>query len=267
MATVATILTGDQTGVVRRSKFFVGMAWLLLLTVFAGFAPTLFLRLLFDPRPIPLYLHVHGALLTGWFVWLVVQTSLVHGGRTDLHRKIGPFGAAYAIIVIFAGLMATRGFLPNLRAEGIDFDASLPFAVIDLYGSQFAGPAIEFFSTVVWLNIASVATFGSLVLAAIVWRKRLESHKRLMLLASFSIIGPATGRVSQWPIFGGVEDLRVVFVGLGFAIVGLGVYDILKAKRLHPATYLGGALTLLMVIAGGAIATSDFGLSFTRWFG
>ena len=50
-------------------------------------------REFFPVEPIPGYLYVHGAVLTSWFVWLVLQTSLVRGGNTALHRRMGVIGA------------------------------------------------------------------------------------------------------------------------------------------------------------------------------
>jgi len=46
----------------------------LLAALLVGFAPTLFLRSLFDVPPIPAYLYVHGIVLTTWFVLVFAQT-------------------------------------------------------------------------------------------------------------------------------------------------------------------------------------------------
>jgi hypothetical protein len=74
-----------------------------------GFAPSLYLRAFFDVPPIAGYLHVHGAVVTSWFVWLVLQTSMVRTGRTATHRRLGVIGAVIAVLVVFAGPMATVG--------------------------------------------------------------------------------------------------------------------------------------------------------------
>ena len=37
-----------------------------------GFAATLYLRAFFDGPPILSHLYVHGVIVTGWFVWLLV---------------------------------------------------------------------------------------------------------------------------------------------------------------------------------------------------
>ena len=87
----------NGTALVRaQSKFFLGMSIVLLLFVLSGFAPTLYLRAFFDVPPIPASIYLHGGILTGWFVWLVVQTSLVQTARTATHRRLGVVGVAWA---------------------------------------------------------------------------------------------------------------------------------------------------------------------------
>src|SRR5688572_12989748 len=85
---MAQTATATQIGLERaaaRSGFFFWMSVVLLAFLIVGFAPSLYLRVFFDTPPIPFYLHVHGAVVTSWFVWLVLQTSLVRTGRTATH--------------------------------------------------------------------------------------------------------------------------------------------------------------------------------------
>ena len=107
-ATVMSPAVRDE----RRNKFYRTMAGVLLLTVLVGFSTKFFLRPLFDVPPIPsIYLYLHGAIMTGWYLLFLVQTSLVLAGRTPLHRRMGVFGAflgaavfVSAIVVNFKGL-------------------------------------------------------------------------------------------------------------------------------------------------------------------
>ena len=101
--------------------------------------------------PRPLYLYFHGAILSGWFVWLVVQAGLVWSGRTSTHRRAGWVGAAFGAMVVVASLMATLGLIPNLRSEGVNLDDPLPFVVIALDGSPFSS-WIGFTSWIVWTS-------------------------------------------------------------------------------------------------------------------
>ena len=122
----------ESTESKREIRFFFVYALVLLGIVLAGFAPSLYLRVAFDPPPIPLYLHIHGAILTGWFVWLVAQAWLVQAGNPGLHRKLGAFAAAYGLIVVGGALMATFNAVERDLAQGITFDTNMADSVLDL---------------------------------------------------------------------------------------------------------------------------------------
>jgi len=72
------------TGVIRRPRdgrfdnfFFSGMAWLILSSVFVGFAQSYYLAGVFK-APLPnLLVNIHGAVFSCWILLLIVQTSLV----------------------------------------------------------------------------------------------------------------------------------------------------------------------------------------------
>jgi len=42
---------------------------------------------------------------TAWIVLLVTQASLIAGGRTALHRKIGPFSVVLAAAMVVLGTL------------------------------------------------------------------------------------------------------------------------------------------------------------------
>jgi hypothetical protein len=61
--------------------FFPGVAWLMLLTVFIGFAPSYYLAgALRAPLP-SVAIHVHAAVFSCWILLLIAQTSLTVAGR------------------------------------------------------------------------------------------------------------------------------------------------------------------------------------------
>jgi hypothetical protein len=240
--------------VAERDSFFLWMAGLLLSVVLAGFAPTLYARAFFDVPPMPFYLHVHGAILTAWFVWLFGQTVLARAGRIDLHRQLGIAGAMLAGMVVLAGLMAQLDKEPRIRALGQDMGARL---VPD--------------SGIFWTNIGTLALFLGFVAAAIALRRRAATHKRLMLLASVSIIGPALGRVARWPLWN-TGDLTSYAVlertfpigGIAFFMIALVIYDLITRKRIHPATAAASVLIFVVRVVMTLIAHSPAGLEYVR---
>jgi hypothetical protein len=252
----------QRAGVGRRDPFFFGMSIVLLLTVLIGFLPTLYLRGFRDLSPLPGHLHVHGAILTAWFVWLVVQTSLIKTNRVAHHRRLGGLGAILGLAVVFAGPLATFNLVPRIRAAGLDLEMDISALGVSGLGSDMS--IARFLSgTVVWPNIASVATFAVLLLAALFLRRRPDTHKRLMLLASISIVGPALARISRWPVLGG-EQGPFIPLALVLLLLAVVLHDVISTRRMHPATLLGAAFAVLMTIGGLAIGTSQFGEAFVR---
>src|SRR4051812_48182095 len=90
----------------RRISFFFLAHLALLAVVLVGFSPTFYLRAFFHVPGIPSVLYVHGAVLTVWFLFTVVQAWLIRGQRIRLHRRLGYAAAAYAALVIVLGLVA-----------------------------------------------------------------------------------------------------------------------------------------------------------------
>jgi hypothetical protein len=242
-----------------RGSFFFWLSVLLLSFLLIGFAPTLYFRAFTDPAPIPAYLHAHGVVLTSWYVWLVVQTSMVRADRTTTHRRLGVIGAA----VVIAGPMATFGVVGRVHAAGLDWDTDM--SVIPALGIEGV-PMVNFVSQVVWANFASIVVFAGLLAAGILLRRTPQAHKRLIVLASIAIVGPALARISRWPVLGGEDGpfVPLVLVGLLLAVIA---HDLLVERRLHGATWIGCGVIVLAAIAQQFIAGSELGLAVVRMMG
>ena len=206
--------------------FYSGMAVVMALTVFVGFAPTYYLRAYFGGMTVtgatslsPLA-HLHGALFTGWVVLFIVQTALVANHRVALHQRLGVAGAVLATVMTAVGITtavkaAARGAAP----PGAD---PLAFLAIPM---------------------GDMVVFPIFVAAALWMRRKKESHKRLMLLAYISIIVAAVARLP------GVLPLGPLgFFGLAFVFLLVAVfYDLISRRRVHPAYIWGGALLVASV--------------------
>jgi hypothetical protein len=83
------------------------MAASIVILVFVGFSRTYYLHSLFKMPKLSTFLHVHGAVMTGWIVLFAVQTFLIASNRTRVHRTLGVFGAGYAVLVVVMGCTAT----------------------------------------------------------------------------------------------------------------------------------------------------------------
>ncbi len=173
------------TGVIPQSKhrfedlFFIGMAVVILASVFVGFAPSYYLAGVFKAPPLPnLLVHIHGAVFSTWILLLITQTSLVGAGRVDVHRRLGLLGFGLACVVVILGvLVGTENLVRHYhRNPGDDGATGRAFYAVPL---------------------ADMLMFGTLVYFAFRNRFNPAAHKRLILIATLSILDAAFDR---WPI-------------------------------------------------------------------
>jgi len=58
----------DSVRGVAADRYFLFASATLLALLIIGFSPTLFLKTVFDAPELPIHLHVHGAIITLWFI-------------------------------------------------------------------------------------------------------------------------------------------------------------------------------------------------------
>jgi len=198
--------------------FFTAMALASAVTLYLGFLPSYFNRSADLPALTPLY-QLHGALFTAWIALLVVQTSLVAARRIDLHRMLGVAGAVLAAIVFVVGVAVS---VETLRRNG----------------GPPGGDPRKFFA----IPLGDIIAFGTLVGAAVAQRQKAQTHKRLMLLATISLLTAAVGRFLRQMGMGGAPNL---FYGTDLFVLVLVLYDLRTHGRVHPATLWGGAMVVV----------------------
>ena len=222
-------------------RFYAWAGWLAAAIVFAGFGRTFYLRSLSGAPQLSTLLLVHGVVMSAWFVLFAVQVWLVEARRIRLHRRLGVLGAALAVLVLCVGVIAAidagrRGASPS---PGV---TPLVFMAIPLF---------------------DMPVFAILVGLALWWRRRADVHKRLMLLATVSMLTPAIGRIPLGFIQHGGPP---VFFGLALlAIVACIAVDTARNRRLHPAYAWGAALIVAMLPLRLLIATSEAWARFAGW--
>ena len=185
---------------------------------FAGFVPTFFLRPFFDVPQIPLYLYVHGVLGTAWFALVVTQAVLIANREFTRHRQLGWIGVGLGVVLIGLGVYTSTHMVPRNAAAH-----PLSAADIELYGFVTAA------------DLAGFVIFPTLVALAIYFRRRVDIHMRLMLIATLEMTGPAVARIGSWGgTFGTI--IGIVMLGLMASFV---VHDLWTRRRIHLATILG----------------------------
>jgi hypothetical protein len=198
------------------------MALLILATVFVGFARTYFLAGVFR-APLPnLLIHIHGAVFSSWILLLIVQTALVSAGRVDIHRRLGLVGFGLACLMVTLGVLAASNSLArNFSPPGSGFDPRTFYAI----------------------PIGDMLIFATLVFFAYRARFNPAAHKRLILIATISLMDAPTGR-PPFTVITGRPFFESTFVVIFMLL--LVAYDLWSTRKVHRATIWAG---LFVVIA------------------
>jgi hypothetical protein len=214
-------------------RFFL-LTWLLIFTaVIAGFAKTYYLKFLFGTPALPWLVHFHGALMTSWFVLFLTQTCLIATHRVRWHRRLGGFGALLALAILAIG----------------------PIVLVHAVTRELHAPHVDRFFTVIFgFDLVVLTDFAILVGSAIALRARSDWHKRLMLLATCSIILPAMARLPIGAFAGFALFYACVLIP--------AIVDSVRHRRLHPAFGWGAPLLIasqqLAFIGATTLAWRDF---------
>jgi hypothetical protein len=209
-------------------RYFSVIALTVAVTVLAGFIPLYTLRLLRHDPNLTLLVHAHGFVMTSWIALFLTQTLLVAKHRVDLHRRLGIFGVGLALVVLMVGVPT----LINAAARRSH----------DVHSTRF-----------LWMLAAfdgiALVVFACLVGSAVLLRKRGDYHKRLMLLATLSLLGPAFGRLTAYARgFRGDSDFGVLLLCAG-TVLACAVVDAARSHRFHPAFVYGGMSVIGMDVA------------------
>ncbi|MGB8477963.1 MAG: hypothetical protein WCE63_03870 [Acidobacteriaceae bacterium] len=192
--------------------FYFFMSLLIAAVVVFGFSHTVETRLIHGVPRRPLLLWVHGAIFSGWILFFVFQSLLVRTHNVRLHRTVGWFGAALGsavfVVGVSTGIVMSRFRILHFQGKGAEAELALSFYDVTAFAVAFA--------------------------LAILWRKKPEYHRRLILLATCALTSAA---FSRFP-----TDLMPrfwFFVGVDLLVL-LGVMrDLIVDKRVHRVYAVG----------------------------
>ncbi len=207
--------------------------------VFAGFARTFYLKQVFGAPPLSDLLLLHGVLMTAWFALFFVQTRLVAARRIDLHRRLGMAGALLAMAILIVGPIVAITAAKLGHTPG---PPPLVFLVVPL---------------------GDMVVFALLVGAALLFRRRSDVHKRLMLL---SFVGLLTAAIARVPIDAWHRAGIVAYFSTTILLVlGCVAYDTVKHRKLHPAFAWGAGLIILSWPLRLVLTTTGIWMAFATW--
>ncbi len=207
----------------RKLSFFIIMALVGLLAAIIGFSKTFFIPVANGSFNAPLAIHVHGGFAFAWIILFVIQPVLIHFNNYRLHQLLGILGlliaGGVAITMIPAGVFVVHRELRQGLGE---------FSYSGLLGVILSG-----------------LIFFLLVLAGVANRKKPETHKRLMLLATIVVLWPAWFRFRHY--FPSVPNPEIWF-GLVLAdslIIIAWIWDKIKNGSVHPVLKYVGTFIII----------------------
>ncbi|MGN1286112.1 MAG: hypothetical protein ACI4XG_05955 [Bradyrhizobium sp.] len=226
---------------VEAQFFYFYMALSCMAVAFLGFAPTYWLPMAKGALSTPPVVHLHGLLFFAWTLYFVLQSWLAASGRIARHRSVGMIGISLATAMTMMGIVASISVMKRSAAIG-QANEGLAFAIVSLSG-------ILFFAVVFAL--------------AIIYLRDRETHKRLMLLASISILDAAVARwfltflappgpVGPPPVPVTIAPAFVAYLLLVVAIV----FDWRTRGRPHPVYVYGGLALIAVKLLNWPISTS-----------
>lgn len=142
----------------------------LLFTVILVFVIVAFFKTYFglfpDFKDTNLAVHIHVAMVLLWFAMLIAQPILIGAKRLQLHRLVGKVSYILVPLVVFTGALMIRQ--AQMREKNL---------------------------IIFTANIIDLSIFVLLFAFAIIYKRKMAWHSRLMILTVLPFISPAAGRL------------------------------------------------------------------------
>jgi hypothetical protein len=186
---------------------------------------------------------------------LILQAYLVASRKTALHRRIGRIGGLLVLPMLITGCMvaiaAARGQGPITSAV---MRGELNFRVASLDFPPLQAMIVP---------LTTMVLFGLFAGAGLASRRRPETHKRFMVLATIAMLPAAIGRGMGALL--GVAKPGLFFGSVGIFILAMVLYDRRSLGRIHPVTLWGGLALMLSFPGRMAFGKTDLWLRFAEW--
>ena len=253
MATIAERLTGrepviDHLSGTPRAGFidrwiYVFTAASFILFVLLGFVPDSLEKVAAvqagQRAPFPLVLHFHAVLMGSFMLLLLAQTSLVAGGRCDLHRRLGMVAMVLVPALVVVGFI----LVPTIYHQVAGAAAAAP--------PEVAGELralVSRLENIQLLQIRIGILFPLFIAIALMSRGRDAGlHKRMMILGTAVALPAAFDRIpwlwNSMPASPFTTDLYPLL-----AVAPMFAWDVIRNRRIHRAYWLWLGISLPFAI-------------------
>jgi hypothetical protein len=231
----------QATATSHAQYFYFYMALSCIAVAFLGFAPTYFMPMAAGKFPAMPVVHFHGLLFFAWTLYFAFQSWLAASGRVLRHRSMGLIGVSLATAMTLSGFLVAVHAMKRSAAIGMA-DEGIAFVIVPLSGMLF-------FAVVFTLAIGYV--------------REKEIHRRLMLLASISLLDAAVARwfltflappgaIGPPPVFVTIPPALLASLLLAAAVV----YDWRTRGRPHPVYVYGGIALVAVKLLNWPLSTT-----------
>jgi hypothetical protein len=180
--------------------------------------------------------HIHGAIFISWILLLIVQNSLIAARKIKWHITLGVLGFILPPLMVILGVLT---LFDSIRRIGTGLPPSL----------LLAG------------DLEQLTLFACLVAWAMIVRRSPAAHKRLMILGTMAILGPAIDRF-PFPDAARLPATIVIYLGLPLLVVA---YDLWSRRRVLRETIVGASLIIVLALTLIPISNLPLWQPFIAW--
>jgi hypothetical protein len=218
--------------------FFPAMALVILAVVWIGFAQSYFLPgMVLAPLPNKL-VHIHGAIFVSWIFLLVIQNGLIAARQIKWHMTLGVLGVILPPLMVVFGVLT---LFDSIRRAG----TPIPPGIL-LTG-----------------DLGELALFAVFISWGMIVRRSPAAHKRLMILGTLAIVGPA---IDRWPFPPAIRLLCTIGVFLTLPLLVVA-YDVWSLRRVHRTTTIATACIWIQALTLIPVSQLALWNPLIRWIG
>jgi hypothetical protein len=228
------------------SWIYLGLALSICATAFWGFTYTYFMPMFAGAYPdVSPTLHIHGWSFFLWYLLVPIQALLMKTGRRRMHMTLGSASLVLAAVMVFTGILVAS----------VRIDHALSATEINEFITLWA-----YFGQLIMYNMILFIIF---YVAAIVWRKQPNIHKRMIVLASAGALPAAIFRIIvalgdfNWLATPGWVWPAAFFLPVVFILIGMA-HDRIVRGSVHRAYIMG--LLILLALHGFGLTTAGTAL-------
>jgi len=216
--------------------FFPVMSLVIFGVVFFGFAQSYFLAGMVRAKLPNLLVHIHGAIFVSWILLLIVQNFLVALRKVKWHMALGVLGLVLPPLMVVFGVLT---LFDSIRRNA----TGLPPQLLLVGDSE------------------ELILFAVLIGWAMIVRRKPAAHKRLMILGTMAILGPA---INRWPFPDAIRLPATVALTLVLPLIVVA-YDLWSMRRVQRETLIGTSLIVVVALTLIPVVNLPIWQPVVRW--